>query len=345
MSRLLESVVDLTGNRDRDALELTVVGVLADILGRWICASSSWCRWVTTCTTTCAPARALRGCGGGGAVGEPECLPPLGDHPEAQTCTAQQRPLCRIDPDQGCTRYLFPVSNGREAIGWLELLAREPLTEEHERLVGGMLRIYSNHLAILDYSEHDALTGLMNRKTFDDTFFKLLATTHRHTRSGDGTDGEAPPQGDLAHWLAVVDIDHFKRINDRFGHLYGDEVLLLLSRLMRTAFRLGDRLFRFGGEEFVMVLDRTQAEDAARVFERFRARVEDFDFPQIGRVTVSLGYTRIRPGDLPTAAFDRADEAMYHAKQNGRNRICDHAELIALGAARSTVVAPEIELF
>src|SRR5690606_12002207 len=130
-------------------------------------------------------------------------------------------------------------------------------------------------LAVLDYGEHDTLTGLRNRKTFDTMFLKRLAEMRLAA-------GEP-------HWIGVIDIDHFKRINDRYGHLFGDEVLMLIARIMRSAFQPGDMLYRFGGEEFVVQMPAIQAEAARAVFDGLRQRVADYCFPQVGQVTGSVG--------------------------------------------------------
>ncbi len=127
-------------------------------------------------------------------------------------------------------------------------------------------------------------------------------------------------RGSRAH-LGVADIDFFKHVNDRFGHPYGDEVLMLFAGLMRDTFREGDKLFRVGGEEFVVLMSNCAVDNALIAFERFRAAVEAFQFPQVGRVTVSIGVTSLQPGDAASAAFGRADQALYSAKRRGRNRV------------------------
>src|SRR6202011_3687326 len=96
-------------------------------------------------------------------------------------------------------------------------------------------------------------------------------------------------------WLALIDIDRFKSINDGYGHLFGDEVLLLVSQLMKRSFRGADQLFRFGGEEFVVLLDRASEPGAQIVLERLRTTIGEHEFPQVGQVTISVGYTRIDP--------------------------------------------------
>jgi diguanylate cyclase (GGDEF)-like protein len=122
-------------------------------------------------------------------------------------------------------------------------------------------------------------------------------------------------------------------------------VLLLMSRLMRSSFRHHDQLFRFGGEEFVVLMRCAQPADAAIAFERLRANVERYAFPRVGRITVSIGYSQLRPGDTPTGCFERADKAVYHAKQNGRNQVQDHAALVAAGQLADESRASDVELF
>ena len=147
------------------------------------------------------------------------------------------------------------------------------------------------------------------------------------------------------YWLGVVDIDHFKTVNDRFGHLIGDEVLLLLSRIMRGCFRHSDQLYRFGGEEFVVLLLCHDETDASAAFERFRHVVQDYPFPQAGTITVSVGFTAIEAGDTPAAAFERADRAVYHAKHCGRNQVGSHAELMRRGLIEDDRRVSDVELF
>jgi diguanylate cyclase (GGDEF)-like protein len=126
-----------------------------------------------------------------------------------------------------------------------------------------------------------------------------------------------------------LDIDHFKSVNDNFGHLIGDEVLILLGHhLMRSSFRLNDQLYRFGGEEFVLLLQCSCEQEMGQVLERFRSTVENFEFPQAGRVTVSIGFTRLREDDTPDVAFGRADKSVYYAKGNGRNQVCSYDGLV-----------------
>jgi diguanylate cyclase (GGDEF)-like protein len=142
-----------------------------------------------------------------------------------------------------------------------------------------------------------------------------------------------------------VDIDHFKSINDSHGHLFGDEVLLLASQIMARTLRSSDQLFRFGGEEFVIVLESLAPGGARRAFDRVREAVATHLFPQIGRVTISLGYTQIRPHDVSATCIERADAALYYAKRAGRNDARDYEELVAAGDLARRGAGGDVELF
>ena len=224
----------------------------------------------------------------------------------------------------------------------LAFCSNDPVQREHAEGVETLVRIFANQIRLLDYSELDSLTRLLNRKTFDETFDRLLISASDGA-CGKVSDEHRAHEKNSPAWLGVIDIDHFKRINDSFGHLFGDEVLLRMGELMRKTFRDGDRLFRFGGEEFVVILNAPDEDLAAAGFERFRWSVESHEFPQIGKVTCSIGFTAVAPMDVPTDVVGRADEALYYAKEHGRNRVCCYEWLLADGAiAKPEPVAAKI---
>ena len=237
---------------------------------------------------------------------------------------------------------LFPVMSDTGAVGVIEIQNTRGIGAKSRRLVFGVLRIYRNVQTLLDYSERDSLTGLLNRKIFDDSFYKVSSLPLLDAKLDEG---ERRHASGSRYWLGVVDIDHFKNVNDRFGHLIGDEVLLLLSRIMRGAFRFSDQLYRFGGEEFVVLLLCNDEADAVVAFERFRRVVGEYPFPQAGKITVSVGFTAIEVGDTPAAAFERADRAVYHAKHNGRDQVSNHAELMRQGIIEDDKRVSDVELF
>ncbi len=273
---------------------------------------------------------------------KPESLPLLDEHPMRRACL-RTRTVSQVQTADGWVQH-FPVSSDCDVVGVIEIATDTALGAPAQRMVSSVLRIYHNFQGLLDYPERDTLTGLLNRKTFDESFLKVL----REVPSS------APAQGDdrrhggeHPHYvIGVIDIDHFKRVNDGFGHLIGDEVLLLLSRLMRSSFRFHDLLYRFGGEEFVVLMRCDDPAHAGEAFERLRRNTESYAFPQVGRVTVSIGYTEVRGGDTPSSAFERADKAVYYAKANGRNQVHNHADLLASGAVQEAAVkVSDVELF
>lgn len=223
----------------------------------------------------------------------------------------------------------FPVEAAAGDTRMLEVDSTQPLSQAQHRTILSLLRIYRSMEGLLDYGERDTLTELLNRKTFDGAFLKASSEHVKALAENKVDRRHADVQAGF--WLAVLDIDHFKRVNDNFGHLIGDEVLLLLARLMRASFRYNDQLYRFGGEEFVVLMRCASQRDALTALERMRVTVQDYEFPQVGNVTVSIGFAALNTDDTPSGAFDRADKAVYYAKGHGRNQVCSYEELVAAG--------------
>lgn len=199
------------------------------------------------------------------------------------------------------------------------------------RIAQGMLNSYANFAKMLFDSERDTLTGLFNRKKLDQKLGELL--------TGRINGRKRKNEQDTDDYPAVFDLDHFKRINDNYGHLIGDEVLLVFAGLMRNALRDVDWVFRYGGEEFVVLIKDVSPGTIASILERIRVKVQNHGFPQVGQVTVSIGYTAIADQKLPPYVFEEADKALYYAKEHGRNQVCDYRELV-----RSGELAPEERL-
>lgn len=280
----------------------------------------------------------------------PDLTSSIENRPYLQSRFGHDEPGFDRLPD-GVTRLVQMVRNDRhEPLGFLVVTRMAPFSAAELDLVHGFAALLRNCLALLDYSETDTLTRLLNRKTFDEYLMRILANIPVQDDAVVGSPNlpqrrHAHPE-ERDHWLGVMDIDHFKSINDRFGHLIGDEVLILLANLMRESFRVQDKLFRFGGEEFVALLRPAAFSHAMATFERFRARVEQFEFPQVGHVTVSIGFTRIRLGDTPSQILDSADAALYWAKEHGRNQCHAYEDLVAAGKLqRHQLPVAEIELF
>jgi len=235
---------------------------------------------------------------------------------------------------------ILPLQGARGDISALCQVENASNDINTQRVLPLLLEFYTNFLSLLNDNERDLLTGLLNRKTFDLRISKILTTLKNQNNRA--ADTSVP----VNFCLAALDIDHFKRINDTLGHIYGDEVLLLFSNLMKTTFRDNDLLFRFGGEEFVVLLAATDIAHAPIGLERFRAAVENYKFPGIGQVTVSIGVALISSHEMPRTTIDRADQALYFAKQNGRNQVRSYEELVLQGLLKEqNIQAGEIELF
>jgi len=208
--------------------------------------------------------------------------------------------------------------------------------EAAERLMVGMVRVYQNFVRLMQDSEQDTLTGLHNRRKLERQLTALLASRLGGRRRADD-------EGDV--YVAVLDLDKFKRVNDTYGHLIGDEVLLTFANLLRLSLRDHDFCYRYGGEEFIVILQKVDDAQAAMVFDRLRTRIEAHAFPQVGQVTVSVGYTRIDKQGLPTQIIEEADKALYYAKEHGRNQVRDYRALAEAQAVDTTRVQGSIELF
>ena len=161
----------------------------------------------------------------------------------------------------------------------------------------------------------DILTGLLNRRGFEDTIANPME---------DAQAGTAPLT------LIIADIDHFKRINDNYGHLTGDNVLKLISKLLQRHIKGRDIAGRFGGEEFIMALPETKMDGGFALAEQIRISLEKMRWQSkssakdIGTITISLGVAQFIPGEDLDALIARADKALYAAKENGRNRTGTH---------------------
>ncbi len=163
-----------------------------------------------------------------------------------------------------------------------------------------------------EFSSTDALTGLSNRRSFTDRLATLFSLRGRY---------------EMKVAVIMIDIDHFKSINDTHGHLVGDEVLIQMGQILKDSAREADMAARYGGEEFIILCPQTKGEDAAILAERIRAKIEAHSFDH-GKVTASLGVAEVT--DIHSATHEllaAADQALYSSKENGRNRVTVAAAL------------------
>ncbi|AMG02540.1 GGDEF domain-containing protein [Vibrio mimicus] len=215
----------------------------------------------------------------------------------------------------------------------LSLILNEP-PEPYRMLIDGFAKIYRNYTVILHESERDKLTGLLNRRTLEDRLRNTFAIN---------------PSAEENHrlWIAMLDLDHFKAINDHFGHMIGDEILLMFAQQMQHYFGPSSQLFRFGGEEFVIVFSSGDEQAINRTLDGFRRHIRQHTFPRIGELSFSAGFCSLRPGDYLPTILDHADKALYYAKEHGRDQVhcyenlCDEGKIA--NAQRSA--SDDVELF
>lgn len=192
------------------------------------------------------------------------------------------------------------------------------LAKRVQRLQSALFKANLKIRDIEEDAQRDVLLGCFNRRY-------IVAALEQQKRLADETGAPL--------CLAVIDLDHFKRINDEVGHLGGDEVLRVFTRIAQANVREDDVFGRYGGEEFLLVLPETSLLAALNVAERIREQVEHYGWDEKlrNRVTVSIGLTQHLPGESVLDLFSRTDTAMYMAKQGGRNQVVVEEPTLDLG--------------
>lgn len=183
-------------------------------------------------------------------------------------------------------------------------LQKEKLAKALGELETTHAELATTHRKLAEKARRDDMTGMLNRESF----FAVLDGTHQHESRGA---------------LLIIDADHFKSINDSYGHLTGDKALLEIAAAIRRGVRAGDVLGRIGGEEFAALLSGTTDEEAMQVAERIRKEVEQIRFRPDERtvpLTVSIGGIDCEPGATVSDLMRVADRRLYEAKRRGRNR-------------------------
>ena len=260
---------------------------------------------------------------------------PLSEYPVLEKAVRLQQPVLDQANDLS-NQYAYPMF-GQTGVSYLLYVSGTMLDENRVRQIEILWKVWQHLYSLVERNELDALTGLLNRVAFDNRLQEIFSQGHHAYRRKDDEESRV---------LALIDIDHFKEVNDQFGHLLGDEVLVQLSRLMSSSFRGNDLVFRFGGEEFVVILRDCSLEYAHKILDRFRKKASAYTYPRIGHKTVSIGMTRISSSELPTTILDRADKALYFSKENGRDQCNSYETLVAEGKlVPSPPGSDNIELF
>jgi diguanylate cyclase (GGDEF)-like protein len=328
--RLLQSVTRLIEKPDLQALDMSLVATLREIITT---------RSIKLCLlhdNPDVPNRKLLICPKSeGLPSEAEARDAVDLEAEPIFLQCFQTGKKVIVSDGGEVRIIHPITS-KSGIGGFLVLTCDKEDAHDQEIVSILLAFYKNYASLLYDSQRDELTGLLNRRTFDERVLQLVAVMR-----------SSPPPVDVIGrcCLAVFDIDNFTYVNDQFGHLVGDETLVLFGRDMVDAFRGSDMLFRTGGEEFVVVLRDVDLARALTVLQRFRHTVENREYPQIGKMTISVGVSEITGNDFPTNVLDRANKALYYAKANGRNQIWAYEDLVADGKLEVIHRPTDAELF
>ena len=182
------------------------------------------------------------------------------------------------------------------------------MTEEVQRANEIINQLNKQIKELEEDSNLDGLTKVFNRRALD-----------RYLES-------VTKKGELQHelYLLILDIDDFKNINDTYGHVVGDKILIFIANLLRNTLRDGDKVFRYGGEEFVIILNRITGEKCEEIAKRILHTISTNTLLYKGvsvNVTISIGATKYLKGDEPDMIIDRADKALYHSKEQGKNQL------------------------
>jgi diguanylate cyclase (GGDEF)-like protein len=318
--QLLQSVTRMVEKPDVRALELSLVATLSKII------KSLSIRLCQLQRDPENPEQRVLICS------ETQKRMPLESTPGFQECLQSERKVVVIEKDHVLAIHPIMVRSGM--VGFLAI-ASEKEDEHDQEIVSILLDFYKNYASLLYDNERDTLTGFLNRNSFYEKVLQLIGFQRGGARIADANGGSC---------IAVIDIDNFKSVNDEYGQLVGDETLILFARAMAESFRGADLLFRVG-EEFVVVLKDVNQARAAMVLDRLRHSIEARDFPQLGRLTVSIGASLVTAGDLPMNIVDRAKKALAYAKSNGRNQVRFYEDLAGEGKVSVTQRPMHVEFF
>jgi diguanylate cyclase (GGDEF)-like protein len=357
MPTLTEHLIKFTDHRDRDLLELTLSKALIDLLPLQrvlvsrVVREEGADRWleVTTLDTR-----------GGGKVVDPlrvdfSALPVLKDFKDRLRCI-ESRQLVEVAwaGENGPRITYLPLFDHLRNTedGVLEIHSAQALDGAQLQVVGQLQQVFRNMYNLLAYSDRDGLTGLLNRKSLDDTFYNAVLEEMDEGAGAPKALEAAPVPGQERrhrvppnYWLGTVTVDAFGAIGEKGGHLIAEEVLLLVARILNNTFRTYDRIYRLGGEQFAVLMHCPDEALVLAAFERFRANMEKFNFPQVGHATACGGFTRVSPQDSPSTALERAERAVDHGRQLGGNKVFSYAELVRTGVFEELTHEGAVDLF
>lgn len=213
---------------------------------------------------------------------------------------------------------IVPMNTNQEIVEYLVFYAPN-LKQASIADAEALISVYCNQCELILSAEQDLLTGIYNRQAFARITAAMFSTQQ--------TDSLEYHKLEHSACLAIVDLDHFKEVNDKFGHSLGDEVLALFAQMVKHSLRNSDYIFRYGGEEFVVILNDTDSRRGFDVLNRLRLQAEGLDYPKIGTITISIGYVSLEKKVGISRTIDMADSALYFSKENGRNLVSSYYDL------------------
>jgi len=344
--KVIDSIIEITKNRDSDEFGLSIIATIAEIIfsgtvvlyknlvvseGRYIKLNSISTSYSTSGSKVYA-------------FDSEVCSESINYINENYKELIKQTHYQTRDKN---THLFIPIFIEKEIQYAIDIASSDSFENKAES-IQAIIKVCENFYAVLASCERDPLTGLYNRRSYDKKIGGLLRkqqmVQNKKSEANSGVEHRVSEK--IAYtWLAVIDIDHFKNVNDKFGHIFGDEVLLTLSQLMMRSFRYNDLLFRVGGEEFVIIFEPITKQQAEKVLNKFRKIIEEYAFPLVGQISISSGFAKIMESDHPKIIFDNADRALYYAKEHGRNCVCNYEDLIEEGKIKVNQEEGDIELF
>lgn len=231
--------------------------------------------------------------------------------------------ICEYFESDESQQYLMPMMDGKV---WTEYLLLHERQENQAKMTkNGKTSIFSVNSKKMEYkgqvrhvvvftditrlnelATQDVLTGIANRFQFDKALEHSISLAQRHERG-------------LS--IMLLDIDYFKKVNDNYGHLVGDDVLKKMVQYLSKGIRKSDVIARWGGEEFVILMSDTELSSAVKLAETLRIRIEESDFGSVGQITCSIGVVQWNKDETSDQLLNRVDEKLYAAKERGRNRV------------------------
>lgn len=237
---------------------------------------------------------------------------PLSDNPFLESCYHKNSIITEFSADGSFRTYAIPLSYEKETQYILRIdIPGDPISP----FLMNFFNIFLNYYRVIRSNDRDFLTGMYNRRAFN----RVMTNLEMH---------HGVSHGGKSDYIIIIDIDFFKKINDNFGHMIGDEVLIVFSRVLKENVRSMDFAFRTGGEEFVIVARELSERGIHVIAERIRSIIENTIFPQVHTLTISGGFTRLEYPLDTFFALKRADAALYYSKDHGRNQMRYYETLV-----------------